>query len=120
MALVLVVDDEEEVRRVVEVMLKNAGHEVVLAVDGDDALRQFRQRHSNLVICDVFMPSKVGMETLKEIPQLDSAVLVIMMSGGAPTTFFGEQRIEIIWRWQKPSVPPKRLRSHSNTRSSSD
>jgi CheY-like chemotaxis protein len=88
MALVLVVDDEEEVRRVVEVMLKNAGYDVVLAVDGNDALRQFRQRHFDLVICDVFMPNKEGMETLKEIRQLDPVVPIIMMSGGAPTAHF--------------------------------
>jgi CheY-like chemotaxis protein len=49
MALVLVVDDEEDMRRVVEVMLKNAGHDTVLAADGNDALRQFRQEHFELV-----------------------------------------------------------------------
>jgi CheY-like chemotaxis protein len=86
MALVLVVDDEEEVRRVVEVMLKNAGYDVVLAVDGNDALRQFSQRHFDLVICDVFMPNKEGMETLKELRQFNPIVPVIMMSGVAPTT----------------------------------
>jgi DNA-binding response OmpR family regulator len=86
MALVLVIDDEEEVRRVVEVMLKNAGHDVVLAVDGNDGLRQFRQRHFDLVICDVFMPNKEGIATLQELRRLNSTVPVIMMSGVAPTT----------------------------------
>jgi CheY-like chemotaxis protein len=88
MALVLVIDDEEEVRRVVEVMLKNAGHDAVLAVDGNDALRQFRQEHFELVICDVFMPHKEGIETLKELRQLDPVVPIIMMSGRAPTAYF--------------------------------
>ena len=36
-------------------MLKNAGHEVVLAFDGNDGLRQFQQQHFDLVICDIFM-----------------------------------------------------------------
>jgi DNA-binding NtrC family response regulator len=83
MALILVVDDDEGIRRVVEVMLKNAGHDPVLAVNGNDALRQFRQQHFDLVICDVFMPDKEGIETLRELRQLDPAVPVIMMSGGA-------------------------------------
>ena len=88
MALVLVIDDEEDVRRVVEVMLKNAGHDAVLAVDGNDALRQFRRQHFELVICDVFMPDKEGIETLKEIRQLHPTVPIIMMSGGSPTAHF--------------------------------
>ena len=88
MALVLVIDDEEDARRVVEVMLKNAGHDAVQAVDGNDALRQFRRQHFELVICDVFMPDKEGIETLKELRQLDPTVPIIMMSGGAPTAYF--------------------------------
>jgi CheY-like chemotaxis protein len=88
MALVLVIDDDEDVRRVVEVMLKNAGHDAVLAVDGNDGLRHFQQQHFDLVICDVFMPNKEGIETLKELRQLDPVVPIIMMSGGAPTAHF--------------------------------
>jgi CheY-like chemotaxis protein len=77
-----------EVRRVVDVILKNAGHDAVLAVDGNDGLRRFQQQHFDLVICDVFMPDKEGIETLKELRQLDLVVPIVMMSGGAPTTYF--------------------------------
>jgi DNA-binding NtrC family response regulator len=88
MARVLVIDDEEDVRRVVDVMLRNAGHDPVLAVDGNDGLRHFQKQPFDLVICDVFMPNKEGIETLKEIRQLDPTVSIIMMSGGAPTAYF--------------------------------
>ena len=64
-------------RRVVEVMLKNAGHAAVLAVNGNDGLREFRRQRFDLVICDVFMPDKEGIETLKELRQLDSAVPIV-------------------------------------------
>ena len=87
MALVLVIDDEEDVRRVVEVMLRNACHAAVLAVNGNHALRKFRRQRFDLVICDVFMPDKEGVETLKELRQLDPAVPIIMMSGVAPSTY---------------------------------
>ena len=87
MALVLVIDDEEDVCCVVDVMLKNAGHAAVRAVDGNDALREFRRQYFDLVICDVFMPDKEGIETLKELLQLDRTVPIIMMSGGAPSTY---------------------------------
>jgi two-component system, chemotaxis family, chemotaxis protein CheY len=88
MARILVIDNEEDVRRVVDVMLKNAGHDTVLAVDGNDGLRQFQQQHFDLVICDVFMPDKEGIATLRDLRRLDSAVPIIMMSGGAPPVYF--------------------------------
>jgi CheY-like chemotaxis protein len=86
MARILVIDDEEYVRRVVGVMLKNAGHEVVLAFDGNDGLRQFQQQHFDLVICDIFMPQKEGLATLQELRRLDHAVPIVMMSGGGPSS----------------------------------
>jgi CheY-like chemotaxis protein len=88
MARVLVIDDEEEVRRVVDVMLKNAGHVAVLALDGNGAVEQFEQQRFDLVICDLFMPNKDGIETLKELRRLDPAVPVIMMSSGMPSASY--------------------------------
>jgi len=88
MARILVIDNEEDVRRIVDVMLKNAGHDTVLAVDGNDGLRQFKQQHFDLVICDVFMPDKEGIATLQDLRRLDSAVPIIMTSDGAPTAYF--------------------------------
>ena len=85
MARVLVIDDVEDMRRVVGLMLKNAGHDAVLAADGNDALQQFERQRFDLVICDIFMPNKEGIETLRELRGLDPAVPVIMMSGGAPS-----------------------------------
>jgi CheY-like chemotaxis protein len=87
MARILVIDDEEDVRRVVEVMLKNADHDVVLAADGNDGLQQFQKQRFDLVICDVFMPEREGISTLQELRRLDRAVPVVMMSGGAPAPY---------------------------------
>jgi CheY-like chemotaxis protein len=83
MARVLVIDDVEDLHRVVGLMLKNAGHDAVLAADGNDALQQFERQRFDLVICD--MPNKEGIETLRELRGLDPAVPVIMMSGGPPS-----------------------------------
>jgi len=90
MARVLVIDDEEDMRRVVDAMLKNVGHDTAMAVDGADGLRQFEQQRFDLVICDIFMPNLDGIATLRELRRLDSALPVIMMSGGAPSTFIWE------------------------------
>jgi CheY-like chemotaxis protein len=88
MARILVIDDEEDIRRVVDVMLTNAGHNAVLAVDGNDALQKFEQQRFDLVICDLFMPNKEGIATLRELRRLDPAVPVIMMSGDMPSTSY--------------------------------
>jgi CheY-like chemotaxis protein len=78
------------VRRVVDVMLKNAGHDAVLAVDGHDALQKFEQQRFDLVICDLFMPNREGIATLRELHRLDPAVPVIIMSSGMLTaSYFG-------------------------------
>jgi CheY-like chemotaxis protein len=75
-------------RRVVEVMLNNTGHDVVVAVDGNNALRQFEQQQFDLVICDVFIPNKEGIATLRKLRRLDPAVPVTMMSGGRSSASF--------------------------------
>ena len=58
MARVLFIDDEEDMRRLVDVMLESAGHDAVLAVDASDALQKFEQQRLDLVIYDIFMPNK--------------------------------------------------------------
>ena len=88
MARILVIDDEEDIRRVVDVMLTNAGHNVVLAVDGNDALKKFGQQRFDLVVCDLFMPNKEGIATLRELRRLDPTLPVIMMSGDMPSTSY--------------------------------
>jgi CheY-like chemotaxis protein len=84
-------------RRVIDIMLKHAGHDTALAVDGHDALLQFRQQRFDLVICDVFMPNKEGLATLRELRRLNPTVPVIMMSRGAPSTsYLGIERADYL------------------------
>lgn len=85
MAHILVIDDDEGVRSVVTQMLEAAGHAVSLAVDGEHGLAQFRADAHDLVLCDVFMPKKSGIATLKELRRLRPGVRVIVMSGGTPS-----------------------------------
>jgi CheY-like chemotaxis protein len=78
-------------------MLKNAGHDAVLAVDGHDALRQFEQQRFDLVICDLFMPNKEGIATLRELRRLDPAVPVIMMSSDMPiASYLGSAHVDYL------------------------
>ena len=84
-------------RRVVDVMLKNAGHDTVLAVDGNDGLQKFERQRFDLVVCDLFMPNREGIATLRELRRLDPAVPIIMMSGHAPSaTLWGTKHMDYL------------------------
>jgi CheY-like chemotaxis protein len=89
-ARILVIDDEELVRLTVKQILDAAGYEVTTAVNGEDGVRQFRQRPVDLVVCDIFMPRMSGITTLKELRTLRPDLPVIIMSGGMPDAIRGE------------------------------
>ena len=81
-AKVLVIDDSNTIRRSAEIFLKQAGHEVMLAEDGFDALAKLSDYHPDLVFCDILMPRLDGYQTcaiIKRNPQFAS-VPVIMLS----------------------------------------
>lgn len=85
MARILIVDDDEMVRGTIKAILERAGHDVVMAVDGEDGLRQFQQVGCDLVVCDIFMPNKEGISTLRDLRSLDGSIPIITMTGGSPS-----------------------------------
>jgi DNA-binding NtrC family response regulator len=82
MADVLVIDDEEPIRRLVRIVLETEGHQVREARDGAAGLAAYRDRPADLVLCDLFMPGKGGLETLRALRDADAGVCVVCMSGG--------------------------------------
>jgi len=82
MKRILVVDDNEPFRRMVGKMLEGAGYTVVVAGDGLAALAIFRQQPIDLVLTDLIMPEKEGLETILELRKLAANIKIIAMSGG--------------------------------------
>jgi CheY-like chemotaxis protein len=82
MARILVVDDDELVRNTIWVMLRSQEHDAEMAVDGEKGVAQFVARRFDLVICDLFMPNKDGLETIKEMHRLRPSTPIIAISGG--------------------------------------
>ncbi len=70
MASILAVDDSASMRQMVAFALKNAGHDVVEAVDGEDALALAKNKNVNLVITDVNMPKMDGITLIRELRTL--------------------------------------------------
>ena len=82
MARVLVVDDEEAVRNLVEQVMVRCGHNVIAATDGFDALKKLSLRRVDLVITDVVMPEMDGEKLIAHIRELYPRVKIIAISGG--------------------------------------
>lgn len=82
---ILIVDDEASMREMLAIMLQRDGFEVVEAVNGVDGIAQFGRDDFDLVISDIRMPKKNGIELLREIRALDAETLVIMMTAFSTT-----------------------------------
>jgi CheY-like chemotaxis protein len=82
MANILVVDDNEEILILQREILGRGGHQVTTAINGDEAIRLFRASQFDLVITDLIMPDKEGIETIRDLRKLNPVVKIIAMSGG--------------------------------------
>jgi signal transduction histidine kinase len=78
---ILIVDDEEDIREVLEIALMDMGHEVFLAPDGKKALELFEEQHPAIVITDIKMPVMGGIELLKQVKRRSPDTQVIMITG---------------------------------------
>ncbi len=79
---ILVVDDEEQMRSTLRQMLESSGYEVVEAPDGKVALWLYKENPTDIIIMDLIMPEKEGIETIGELKQLSPEVKIIAISGG--------------------------------------
>jgi DNA-binding response OmpR family regulator len=82
MARILVIDDNPAVRSILLGALESAGHEVLLASNGAEGLELQRGHSSDIVITDIIMPEKEGLETIRDLRQLYPNLGIIAMSGG--------------------------------------
>jgi DNA-binding response OmpR family regulator len=84
MARILLVDDNIDFRNVLTMVLKGDNHEVICAGNGNDALSSFNTMPVDLVITDLVMPDKEGLELIMELRRLSPTVKIVAMTGGGP------------------------------------
>jgi two-component system nitrogen regulation response regulator NtrX len=80
-ATILIVDDEESIRRSVADILSDEGYRPVVAADGDEGLEKLRTQPPDLVLLDIAMPGRDGIEILEELRKSWAELPVVMMSG---------------------------------------
>ena len=83
--LVLVADDEEDIRSLVAFRLRRAGYEVITAADGEEALLLTTTRLPDLVVLDMMMPKATGLEVTRSLREQDSTkdIPVILLTARA-------------------------------------
>jgi len=82
MAKILLVDDDPDIRSLLKIMLTGEGHDVVEAADGTQALQVAQSQPFDLVLTDLIMPDKEGIETIMELRKKFPRIRIIAMSGG--------------------------------------
>ncbi len=82
MARILVIDDDQQVRDVIRLILEREGYDVDDACDGYEGVRFFSETKPDLVITDILMPGMGGVQTIMELRLLSPDVKVIAISGG--------------------------------------
>jgi CheY-like chemotaxis protein len=85
MAKILLVEDEEQLRSMLKLVLLDAGHEVEEAGDGTQAYESYSQRPADLLLTDIIMPEKEGLETIMKFRKSYPDLKIIAMSGGGRT-----------------------------------
>jgi len=88
---VLIVDDEEIIRKFLRINLLKLGYEVKEAIDGVQALEQLGNDNYDLLICDILMPNKDGWQVLKEMrsnPKTKDIPVIVLTAKNEDTDMF--------------------------------
>ena len=92
MALVLVVDDDEPIRDILREALESVGHHVMTASDGREALRLYHAHRPAVVVTDIVMPRRSGIDLVLELSRLSPRPTVIAISGVTGKAFLDAAR----------------------------
>lgn len=82
MARILLIDDNDSLRTTVRLFLTSSGHTVIEAHDGQEGLELFPDTAADLVITDMMMPKKNGLEVMRALREKQPPVKIIAISGG--------------------------------------
>ena len=113
MTRILVIEDDAIVRELLQEILAHAGYEVAEARDGKEGIRLYRNEPADLVITDLIMPEKEGIETIMELRRDFPQVKIIAISGGGHVSPAGyleiASRLGVQRTFAKPFLPDEIL-----------
>ena len=94
MSKILVIDDEQGIRNLLDTLLSRKGYEVVLASNGQKGLELFRRERPDVVVLDLNMPEMNGLTVLQQVRQLNPAQPVVILTGAG--TAEAEQQVRAL------------------------
>ena len=86
MVQILVIEDDDIVRELIKSILIDAGYDVTSANNGKEGLKSAISNKPDIVITDIFMPEKEGLETIKELRAHYPDIKILAVSGGGQIT----------------------------------
>ena len=123
MKRLLILDDDAKQRRVLQILARKIGFDGVPAEGADQALASFREQRCDLVVTDLQMPGRDGMEFLRELRAVDAEVPVIVLTGhGTVATAVEAMKLGAVDYLQKPfdvdalEIVVRRALDHSRSR----
>lgn len=106
MARILIIDDDEAIRNLLQQTLEAEGHETVVAENGKVGIKRHRECPAEIIITDLIMPDQEGLETIIELKRDFPAIGIIAISGGgrlAPENYLtSAQRLGATYTFTKP------------------
>lgn len=114
MQRILIVDDNDDIRSMLELILRREGFDVASARDGEQALALYAERGADIVITDLFMPERDGIETIVALRDRYPEAKIIAMSGWqsqrGPDYLAVAREIGAVGTLRKPFEPRELLR----------
>jgi DNA-binding response OmpR family regulator len=81
MAKILIIDDDDRLRAVIARILRSEGHDLLEAGDGRRGVAIAKAADPDLVITDISMPEQEGIQTVRELRELDATLPIVVISG---------------------------------------
>ena len=105
MARILIVDDEESDRLLLQAILARVGHETVVAVSGEEALRRYLETGIDVVVTDLHMQDVHGFELISILREFDPPPPVVAVSATGPFQLHMAEQLGAQWTLRKPIDP---------------
>lgn len=105
MSRILIIDDEENIRLTVKTCLLGAGYEVQTAINGEDGLEQFATNPADLVLLDMKMPGKTGLDVLRELRQQSNVSVIMITAFGNVEDAVSAMKLGAVDYLRKPFTP---------------